>query len=69
MIQVLLVTGGKHFPGGTATKLDSTEILETPGVSWRILTTASLPSPRNALRAGTVNNVLFIFGTTVSNVL
>ena len=42
--------------------LDSTEILENPGVSWRTLYTARLPSRRNELRAGTVNNVLFIFG-------
>merc|ERR1712241_146069 len=43
---VLLVTGGVHSPGGTITRLDSTEILEvTPGRSWRTLTTARLPSP------------------------
>ena len=68
MIQVLLVTGGAHYPG-TYTYLDSTEILETPGGSWRTLTTARLPSPRSYLRAGTANNVVFIFGENCLNVL
>jgi len=57
---VLLVTGGTHKPG-TRTSLDSTEILETSGTSWRTLTTR-LPSPRHGLRAGTANNIVFIFG-------
>jgi len=58
---VLLVTGGL---GGytTHTLLDSTEILVTPGHSWRTLTTARLPSPTVGLRAGTANNVVYIFG-------
>ena len=62
MIEVLLVTGGRnwHEP------LDSTEILETPGGSWRILTSARLP--RHALRAGSANNVVFIFGKKCLNV-
>jgi len=60
---VLLVTGGGHWPVVmTWTRLDSTEILVTPGGSWRTLTTAKLPSPRNGLRAGTANNVVYIFG-------
>merc|ERR1711902_368875 len=64
---VLMVTGGAHGPGGTRTKLDSTEILElTPGRSWRTLTTARLPSPIWGLRAGTANNVVFVFGGTES---
>ena len=69
MIQVLLVTGGKHYPGGTRTRLDSTEILETPGGSWRTLTTARLPSPRYSLRAGTAGNIVFVFGKNYLNVL
>ena len=48
--------------------LDSTEILETPGEKWRTLT-ARLPSPREGLRAGTVNNVVFIFGENFLNVM
>jgi len=60
---VLMVTGGAHWLGGTKTRLDSTEILVvTPGRSWRTLTTARLPSPRDRLRAGTSNNVVFVFG-------
>jgi len=60
---VLMVTGGEHYPGGTFTRLDSTEILvDIPGRSWRTLTTARLPSPRYGLRAGTANNVVFVFG-------
>lgn len=59
---VLLVTGGLHWPGGTFTPLDSTEILVTPGGSWRTLTTARLPSPRAGLQAGSANNVVYIFG-------
>jgi len=60
---VLMVTGGEHYPGGTFTRLDSTEILvDIPGRSWRTLTTARLPSPRSWLRAGTANNVVFVFG-------
>ena len=62
MIQVLLVTGGVHFPGGNETRLDSTEILKSPGGSWRTLTTARLPSPRSSLGAETVNNIVFLFG-------
>ena len=69
MIQVLLVTGGGHYPGGTYTRLDSTEILETPGGSWRTLTTARLPSPRSDLRAGTAQNIVFLFGKNCPNVL
>ena len=68
MIQVLLVTGGYHYPG-TLTNLDSTEILETSGGSWRTLTTARLPSPRSSLRAGTANNIVFVFGKKYLNVL
>ena len=67
MIQVLLVTGGVYQPGGTSTRLDSTEILETPGGSWRTLTTASLPLPRSSLRAGTANNIVFVFGKNCLN--
>merc|ERR1712062_305503 len=58
-----MVTGGAHYPGEIWTRLDSTEILVvTPGGSWRTLTTARLPSPREGLRAGTANNVVFVFG-------
>ena len=62
-IKVLLVTGGKLRSddyGGKEVLLDSTEILKTPDDSW--ITTARLPSPRYSLRAGTVNNNVFIFG-------
>ena len=69
MNQVLLVTGGEHYSGGRWTSLDSTEILESPGRSWRTLTTARLPSPRSGLRAGTANNVVFVFGKICLNVL
>ena len=62
MIQVLLVAGGTHFPGGTNTYLDSTEIFGTPGRSWRTLNTARLPSRTFGLKAGTANNIVFIFG-------
>ena len=61
MIQVLLVTGGQHRDPGY-TRLDSTEILQSDGGSWRTLTTATLPSPRKGLRAGTANNIVFLFG-------
>ena len=67
MIQVLLVTGGGHWPGETWTRLDSTEILELPGGSWRTLTTATLPSPTVYLRAGTANNIVYIFGKNCLN--
>ena len=67
MIKVLLVTGGGHYPGGITTRLDSTEILETSGGSWRTLTTARLPSPRAGLRAGTANNIVFVFGKNCLN--
>jgi len=60
---VLMVTGGLNYQGGTRTRLDSTEILvDIPGRSWRTLTTARLPSPIWGLRAGTANNVVFVFG-------
>lgn len=65
---VLLVTGGAHYPGGTWTLLDSTEILDMDniGEGWRTLTTASLPSPLYGLRAGTANNVVYVFGGSKS---
>ena len=69
IFQVLLVTGGQHNPGGTVTLLDSTEILESPGKAWRTLTTARLPSPRSDLRAGTAQNIVFLFGKNCLNVL
>ena len=70
MIQVLMVTGGEYWPGGTFTELDSTEILVvSPGRSWRTLITARLPSPGAGLRAGTANNVVFVFGKICLNVL
>ena len=62
MTQVLLVTGG-----GRRTRLDSTEILETPGDSWKSIDTARLPSPRNYLSAGTANNIVFVFGKNCLN--
>ena len=59
----MLVTGGAHSP--KIDLLDSTEIFEFPGGSWMTLTTR-LPSPRAYLRAGTANNIVYIFGKTVS---
>ena len=45
MINVLMVTLGElRPPPPFLTRLDSTEILETPRRSWRTLTTARLPS-------------------------
>ena len=69
MIQVLLVTGGGHWPEGTYTRLDSTEILQSGVKSWRTLTTAKLPTPRYGLRAGTAQNIVFLFGKNCLNVL
>jgi len=63
---VLMVTGGGQW-SETYTRLDSTEILVSPGRSWRTLTTARLPSPRLGLRAGTANNVVYVFGGYDSN--
>ena len=65
MFQVLLVTGGYN----RVSLLDSTEILETPDRSWRTLTTARLPSPRYEMTAGSVNNVVFMFGGDYLNIL
>ena len=70
VIQVLLVTGGTaHLPGGKETKLDSTEILESSSGPWRTLTGARLPSTRDEMRAGTADNVVFLFGKSCLNVL
>ena len=69
MIQVLLVTGGLHYPGETYTNLDSTEILQSGAKSWRTLTTARLTTPRSGLRAGTAQNTIFLFGKNCLNVL
>ena len=70
VIQVLLVTGGTaHLPGGKETKLDSTEILESSIGPWRTLTGARLPSTRDKMRAGTADNVVFLFGKSCLNVL
>lgn len=68
---VLLVTGGSVVGQSflESTFLDSTEILESPGKSWKTLETARLPSPRSSLRAGTVNNIVFIFGGDGSDIL
>ena len=56
VMQVLLVTGGHNTNDGY---LGSTEVIEAGG-TWRL--TASLPSARNGLRAGVVNNNIFAFG-------
>ena len=61
-MQVLLVTGGKHYSGGFIT-LDSTEVLEDMVGSWRV--TAPLPSARYRLRAASVENTIFVFGETI----
>ena len=61
IIQVLLVTGGRHYDRHLG--LDSTEILENPsgrGSTWRTLDTARLL--RKDHRAVTANNVVFLFG-------
>ena len=62
ILQVLLVTGGVHRPGGTYTRLDSTELLVMGAAKWRIITTGKLPSPRSGLRAATLLNTVYIFG-------
>merc|ERR1712062_912937 len=50
-----------HYPG-SGTNLGSTEILQSGAKSWRILTNARLPTPRRGLRAGTAQNIIFLFG-------
>ena len=40
--------------------LDSTEVLEAAGLTWRL--TAPLPSARYGLRAASVENSIFVFG-------
>ena len=61
IIQVLLVTGGKQVEDLTWVYMDSTEILQSLGGSWRTLT-ARLPTPIADLQAGTANNIVYIFG-------
>ena len=56
------MSGGASWHEDAWTWMDTTEILETPGGSWRTLTTARLPSGRTGPRAATVNNVVFLFG-------
>jgi len=56
---VLLVTGGVNYKSANKLSLlSSTEILVDG--TWRY--TAPLPSPRGYLRAGTVKNIVYIFG-------
>lgn len=56
---VLLVTGGVNYNSANKFNyLSSTEILVDG--TWRY--TAPLPSPRGYLRAGTVKNIVYIFG-------
>ena len=62
ILQVLLVTGGLHKPGGTWTRLDSTELLVMGAAKWRTITTGKLSSPRSSLRAATLLNTVHIFG-------
>ena len=60
-MQVLLVTGGRHYSGGVRITLDSTEVLDDMEAgTWRL--TAPLPSARYRLRAAVVNNNIFVFG-------
>ena len=58
-MQVLLVTGGYNENDGY---LASTEVMEAGG-AWRL--TASLPSARYGLKAGVVNNNIFVFGENI----
>ena len=62
ILQVLLVTGGLHWPGGRYTRLDSTELLVMGAAKWRIITTGKLPSPRYGLRAATLLNTVYLLG-------
>ena len=57
-MQVLLVTGGWQYSGEWI-YLDSTEVLKD--IAWRM--TAPLPSARRGLRAASVENNIFIFGS------
>lgn len=60
--QVLLVTGGRQ-PGAGPTS--TTEVAtHTSGVplQWREVETGNLPTPRNALRATTVDNIVYVTG-------
>ena len=59
-MQVLLVTGGAHYPGRKYITLDSTEVLEDMAGTWRL--TAPLPSFRWGLRAASVENTILLFG-------
>ena len=62
ILQVLLVTGGGHYSGGTWTRLDSTELLVMGAAKWRIITTGKLPSPRYGLTAATLLNTVYLLG-------
>ena len=55
------MTGGASYKGGS-TYLDSTEVLEAGG-TWRL--TAPLASARRALKAGVLNNNIFVFGENI----
>ena len=63
-MQVLLVTGGAQYSGGSRyINLDSTEVLEDMAGTWRL--TAPLPSARHGLRAASVENNIFVFGENI----
>ena len=60
--QVLLVTGG--WDG--ISPLSSTETSHDLGNTWFNLQSAALPNERYGLRAGNINNRIFIFGENLS---
>ena len=63
--QVLLVTGGWN---SNAVRLDSTELL-VPGFGFWRLTTGLLPRPMAGVRVATVDNILYVTGSSVITLL
>ena len=59
---MLLVTGGLNTD-----YLDSTEILQTNAQKWSLIASAKLPSARKGFSAATLNNIVYIFGKSNSN--
>ena len=59
---MLLVTGGFYTD-----YLDSTEIFQTNAQTWSLIASAKLPSARKGFSAATLNNIVYIFGKSNSN--
>jgi len=60
--QVLLVAGGWQAGVGVTSTTEVSTYTKGVPLQWREVETGNLPTPRNALRATTVDNIVYVTG-------